>query len=213
MFTSTLPVRLLMLAACALSVARAAPCDNPLKPVRSGWVWNYRVTPTGKAPTGYRVSRQAQGGGYLDTVLTPEQPQQAQTYRCDGGAHIIVSPPTMKGLEFTKASFSGVSIPAAPSWKAGYAWDSGWTLEGRQGLLSGKGTFGSSARIVGREQVSVPAGSFEAWRVEIRSRVDAQMGPIPFHQSFAQTQWFVEGVGLVRAQDGRGLTELLSLQK
>jgi len=76
--------------------------------------------------------------------------------------------------------------------KPGDAWAYSYSREGN--------TFDVRARFVGRENVEVPAGKFEAVRVE-------SIQTLNFRPSFTRTDWYVPGVGLVkRVESDREIT-------
>jgi hypothetical protein len=224
--------RLLLLApalltpgALAAAPGAASPCDNAVNPFEASWVWSYRVTPTDpKTPaSAYDLHRTGAGigSGFTDayTATGKQSDAKQQTpattlkFRCAGGAQTNVSVPDFQGVTITKATLQGVTIPAQNNWKPGFGWSYVWTLDGRKGILSGSGKLGSQASIVGREQVTVPAGTFDAWKVEYTFTVKARMGFLPFNKSFSFTQWYAEGTGLVKMQNKESITELLSLKK
>lgn len=214
---------LLLSAALGMLPALAAPCDNVVKPFRVGWVWSYRTVPVAvpvAAPadaqtvSAYQVRSRVAEGGYEDVYTAGDKTQGTFRFRCVQGALTVVSLPSMEGVEISKSSVTGVSLPAAADWKPGLSWTQVWTLEGRKGLLSGSAVVSSRSQVLSRESVTVPAGTFMAWKVSVKTVLDAKMGFVPLHQDFpVQTQWYAENVGLVRTEDAKGHTELLRLQK
>ncbi len=210
---------LLLSAALGLLPALAAPCDNVVKPFQVGWVWSYRTVPTtapadAQATSAYQVRSRVAEGGYEDVYTAGGKTQGTFRFRCVQGALTVVSLPSMPGVEISRSSVTGVSLPAAADWKSGLSWTQVWTLEGRKGLLSGSAVVGSRSQVLGRESLTVPAGTFMAWKVSVKTVLDAKMGFVPLHQDFpVQTQWYAENVGLVRTEDAKGYTELLRLQK
>ncbi|MFC6665207.1 hypothetical protein ACFP9V_07430 [Deinococcus radiopugnans] len=199
-------------------VAGAAPaaCDNPMSPVQAGWVWTYRVSSSdGKKPaSSYALSRAATGTGFQEQSTSAGKPLETARYTCVGGAQLGLQPPRLGSITLTRAAVSGTQVAAAPAWKAGAAWSLVWELEGRQGLLSGKATLTAKRQVLGREKVSVPAGTFDAWKVRVGYRVVGRVGPIPLNRDMNDfEEWYAEGVGLVKSQSSYSTTELLALQK
>lgn len=210
---------LLLSAGLGMLPALAAPCDNVVKPFQVGWVWSYRTVQTtapadAQAVSAYQVQSRVTEGGYEDVYTAGGKTQGTFRFRCVQGALTVVSLPSVAGVEISRSAVTGVSLPAAADWKPGLSWTQVWTLAGRRGLLSGTAVVSSRSQVLGRESVTVPAGTFAAWKVSIKTVLDAKMGFVPLHQDFPeQTQWYAENVGLVRTEDAKGRTELLRLQK
>ena len=210
---------LLLSAALGMLSALAAPCDNVVKPFQVGWVWSYRTVQItapadAQAVSAYQVQSRVAESGYEDVYTAGGKTQGTFRFRCVQGALTVVSLPSVAGVEISKSSVTGVSLPAAADWRPGLSWTQVWTLAGRRGLLSGTAVVGSRSQVLGRESVTVPAGTFMAWKVNVKTVLDAKMGFVPLHQDFPeQTQWYAENVGLVRTEDSKGRTELLRLQK
>ena len=214
---------LLLSAGLGMLPALAAPCDNVVKPFQVGWVWSYRTVQTTaltaasadvQAVSAYQVQSRVAEGGYEDVYTAGGKTQGTFRFRCVQGALTVVSLPSVAGVEISRSAVTGVSLPAAADWKPGLSWTQVWTLAGRRGLLSGTAVVSSRSQVLGRESVTVSAGTFMAWKVSIKTVLDAKMGFVPLHQDFPeQIQWYAENVGLVRTEDTKGRTELLRLQK
>ncbi len=209
MIQKRLPL-LVLLGAClgACTAAQAAACDNVYQPTDPAWRWVYRAQ------------------GQTDTVHYEPAPQgvtevheqrgntQKVLYQCAGGALTNMSVPQFGAATVTRASVTGASVPAAPLWKLGYAWTSVWNLTGKQGLLRGDGTFERHYRIMAREKVSVPAGTFDTWRIDVNLHITGKAGLFNINRDIGEyTLWYAEGIGIVREQHKDGLTELLELRK
>jgi hypothetical protein len=101
--------------------------------------------------------------------------------------------PMDEGTHFTGVQYGNDLLP-----------DGGWTW-----TWAGTGISASyDYRVAGREKVSVPAGTFDAVRVNFTAKVlsetRGELGPI------RGTLWIVEGVGLVKQyEDDPGATSLL----
>jgi hypothetical protein len=187
-----------------------------MNPVQEGWVWTYRVTPSDsrKPASSYALSQTATGTGFQEQSASAGKPVETARYTCAGGAQLGLRPPSRGSITLTRAAVSGVQIAAAPAWRPGAAWSLVWDLEGRQGLLSGRATLTATRQILGRERVTVPAGTFDAWKVQVRYRVAGRVGPIPLNRDMNDfEEWYAEGVGLVKSKSSYNTTELLSLRK
>jgi hypothetical protein len=213
-----------LLASASGRPALASPCDNALKPFRTAWVWSYRTVPAdGQAASTYQVqSRAIDRGdtasgdadtGYEDVYSAGGKATNIFRFRCEQGALTIVSLPSVVGIEISQSAVKGVSLPAAP-WTPGQSWIQVWTLTGRKGPISGTALVTTQSRVLGRGSVTVPAGTFMAWKLSVKTGVDAKIGFLPMHQDFPeQTQWYAENVGLIRTEDSKGHTELIRLKK
>lgn len=90
------------------------------------------------------------------------------------------------GQEFER--FDEPLIFVQPPLKVGATWRSETTARRRDRTRQ----LAFSATVVGREEVTVPAGEFDAWKIEISNDRDTPATPRDF------TAWFVPGVGFVR---------------
>ena len=212
------------------SVGLAQLCDQPFSPVRANWEWQYRVT--GENPTTYTVRRT----NITDTGFTAVQ-QNAQSkgetkFRCGADGLTPVDfggrGPTQAAaggggvdLDIDVKSVKGVQIPDLDRWEVGERW--GYVLElggtAQQGPVrfNVEGTVESTYRVVARETVTVPAGRFQALKVQITTsfKVVGKAGPlsIPFNQTGESTAWYAEGVGMVKTVSRNNTTELVALKK
>ncbi|CAM4076376.1 hypothetical protein [Deinococcus marmoris] len=107
-----------------------------------------------------------------------------------------------------------MGIAAAPAWKPGATWALIWDLEGRQALLSGKATITVRRQVMNREKLTVPAGTFDVWKVRGNLRVVGKLGPVPLNRDLSEfEEWYAEGVGLVKSSSSYSVTELMTLKK
>ncbi|MCX7601811.1 MAG: hypothetical protein N2Z75_07705 [Meiothermus sp.] len=88
---------------------------------------------------------------------------------------------------------TGVIIPSSETWRVGGRWAYRYELRGRIAFFDLAGFLEVENRIVARETISVPAGRFEALRVEASFRGEFGIG-----FSGRATYWFAEGVGVVK---------------
>ncbi len=86
----------------------------------------------------------------------------------------------------------------------------------------GSGTIEITNRVVGREQVTVPAGTYDALKVEstmaIKMSVRVGQMTVPANRNVRNTNWFAENVGMVKSISAPGdfagaTTELVSLKR
>ncbi|OLV18793.1 TapB family protein [Deinococcus marmoris] len=196
--------------------ASAGACDNALNPVQAGWVWTYRTTPgdTRKPTSTYTLGRAGAGAEFQEQSTGAGKPVNTTRFSCAGGAQTSLTPPQLGDIKLTRAAVSGVGIAAAPDWKPGASWSLVWDLEGRQGLLSGKALITARRQVLIREKVTVPAGTFDAWKVRGNLRVVGKLGPVPLNRDLGEfEEWYAEGVGLVKSSSSYSVTELMTLKK
>jgi hypothetical protein len=88
---------------------------------------------------------------------------------------------------------TGVVIPSNEAWRVGGHWTYRYELKGRVAFFELVGFLEVENRIIARETISVPAGRFEALRVEAVFRGELGIG-----FGGRATYWFAEGVGVVK---------------
>lgn len=204
---------LTILVALACTVASANDCDNPFAPVEAAWQWTYRTT-SGEP---YTVVRTPSGAkSFSETSTSPNAPG-TRSYTCQGG---MQSPRTativIPGFDVTVLAARGTAVAAPDKWTVGAAWSYTMDLEATlQGLLrlKGAGQMTVIFRVVAKEEIAVPAGTFEAFKVEVTRDLSGRAGFIPFRRVVKQTSYYAPGVGMIREETERGVAELLKLQK
>lgn len=203
------PTRVLTLASAALVIclplaakpakkaaAPATRCSFEHYPVAVGNVNEYKIT-----------SRQLDAGGkvieenamtYAEEIVAVEADGYRTNNVSEGNASegnwlCSAEGIALKYDEYpeTTITATGVSIPA--TMEIGQSWAQTFSMEG-PGVSQ---TTKTTNRVVKREMVSVPAGSFEAWRVEFESETVAAGSEKP--TVIRGTQWFVTSVGMVKA--------------
>lgn len=109
--------------------------------------------------------------------------------------------PDSDGATITRAAVSGPTFDGESAWKLGAAWAIVWALDGRKSVLSGAGSLTAARQIAGREKVTVPAGTFNAWKVKIASKLAGKLGTLPLSRDLSESgEWYAGGVGLVKSQ-------------
>ena len=107
-------------------------------------------------------------------------------------------------VDFQTTEQSGVTLPA--SVQPGDTWTQTVTLEGTETIgdtqIPAKNQFSNTCKAVGVESVTVAAGTFDALRVECQTNmvitVTMQGNDISTPVNFQATNWYVQGVGLVK---------------
>lgn len=124
-----------------------------------------------------------------------------------GGGAAAISTEGLQGT-FTTTEMTGVTLPANLS--AGSTWNQAFSLEavldmGEAGEASGTGSATIDYQAIGIESVTVPAGTFDAMRVEstLSTNIEATFAglTVPVMLTTHTVSWYVEGVGWVKAEE------------
>ncbi|MEW6125676.1 MAG: hypothetical protein AB1757_01325 [Acidobacteriota bacterium] len=124
-------------------------------------------------------------------------------------------------VKFQTLKATGVTIPAPDKWVKGYKWTSSYEVEGKFPMGDAKGNITIANEIVGEENVTVPAGTYKAFKVEanIVQKMMASEGAgkpltIPIDGSIKVVNWYAKDVGMVKTSvEGLSTVELLSFVK
>ena len=121
---------------------------------------------------------------------------------------------------------TGVSIPAEARWRTGEKWNAKYDVKytmqfpNSQLRAEGDGTVDGAGEILGEESVTVPAGTFQALKVRIVTKMNVTVKvngtSMPNQFSFETLAWFAKDVGKVKSVNtlagaNVGSTELLSI--
>lgn len=194
-------------------------CDQPFSPTREGLEWQYRIT--GGESAGVYIQRKTNlsSQGFVQ-VSKGEKLERTERYRCTPEGLVPIDFAGFEGFKVEVGNVTGVAIPPYDRWAVGSSWGyvadiQGETTQGPK--IWGKGTLEVRYRVSGKETVSVPAGRFEAFRVETTTtfKIDARFGLLsfPFNQQFQSTSWYAEGVGLVKTVSSRQTIELVAFRR
>lgn len=194
----------------AVTVSRTAEtaCDHPYLPMRSGASWTFADTQgtltwtvsdaSGSTDSASAVMEIAFPGGSIATHWTCT-PAGIVSY--DFGSISASGMGAVVALDVTDSS--GVTLPPAELLTPGYSWSNSYTTTisapGVGVAVDMTSTTDESLTVVGTETVSVPAGTFEALRIDgtTVSSFSGMMVAIPGLTSNS-SYWFVEGIGIVR---------------
>ena len=195
---------LLMMSLALLAVMAQKPQEPPPDyfPLRVGDSWKYRSTTADGKQSEFTikvVSADKQGDGtnlYLVETLTTFQPIHDWYSKPSGQVqmHRIAYPKN----EALKADYQPVKLYLKNPLTVGSSWE--WKGKGMMGV-----EIEESSRVTGTEAVEVPAGKFQAMKVETK----VIQGGTPV----TKTYWFANWVGLVKSMTDTGsvksTTELL----
>lgn len=195
-------------------------CDNPLYPVVVGATWSYAMT--GALPDTFTRSISAlTSDGFTDQDVFGSGTTRTGQWTCDAGTLIALNPgagstftanvqATGLDSDFQTTYSDGVTFPAdiAPS----TTWTQNITLEGIQNLngqeIPSKSETSYNCSAGDYETVTVPAGTFEAIRVDCQVNIIMTITmagmDIPANFNSTTTAWHAVGVGMVRSVSDLG---------
>lgn len=136
------------------------------------------------------------GGGdrFTEVHNYPDRTEQTEwTCTKEGLSTLPEGNQSIPGGSVRLTKLSGVIIPSDETWKVGGSWKYRYELKGKVSVFDLIGFLEVTNRIVAKETVEVPAGKFEALRLE----ADFQ-GQFGVGFGGKATYWFAPGVGVVK---------------
>jgi hypothetical protein len=184
-------------------------CDHPYLPLRAGSSWTYS-TPEG--PVTWSVGSAGGSNDSAQTTMDLSMSEMSMTVHWDCTSQGIVSYDfgnlTVASLgnvaSMEVVDSSGVFLPAADLLVPGYSWSDNYTVVMH---ISDEGfavdintTVDETWRAAGIETITVPAGTFEALRVDGTENVTVGgfMGAGDVSVTVDATYWYAKDVGIVR---------------
>jgi hypothetical protein len=70
----------------------------------------------------------------------------------------------------------------------------------------------TNRKVVAKESVTSPAGTWECFKITATSRIQIKMAGIGFPMTFDITEWFVPGFGIVKTESKYGTTLITSIK-
>ena len=207
-------------------------CSNVYYPVREGATWTYKNTgsPAGEFNFTDTV-RSVRADGFTLTSQLNEL-TWTQEWACQpeglvalelGGAPAVTLTAQGIDLDLEINSVSGVTFPreitAGDQWQHTLDFDGQVALAGQSGEAQGNALTRFTA--LGNETVTVPAGTFEARKIQVEPSLNFNVGfrgfSLPVTVGGTYTYWFVPTVGWVKASGtgnfaGQSLSETIELQ-
>jgi hypothetical protein len=186
------------------SILPRGDCDHPYFPVSQGATWHYETT--GNPSSTYTHSILSVGdSGFVDQyAFDSSGTTTSNQWKCEDGNLTTLTPSVAADGEtftFTITSNSGVTIPA--DLRIGSSWSQELTYE-QTGEVSGveinnMNQMTTTCTATGRESVTVPAGTFEALRLECNSKITITIAGIdPIVIDTSSVAWYAEEVGMVK---------------
>ena len=211
------------------AAAVAGPCYNDFFPVVEGASWTYNTTGVGAAPSSYTqsIAEAGEDGFTLTHTIDGNETVLSIDYACgeDGLSSATLGglPGAAGGFSMQVTSFTGTNFPPSDQWKVGATWAASSTVEGGGTIQDieavATGTVDQTYDIVALESVTVPAGDFDAYKVNLtlteKLALSMNGTEVPVEFTTNSTQWYAEGVGLIKSVtegDFASTTELASYE-
>jgi hypothetical protein len=207
-------------------------CTNLYYPVRQGATWTYKSTggPAGEYSFTDTISSVRADGFTLSTQIGDLTRTQEWTCTTEGLAALQLggAPAAMLNsqdiqLNLDIANTTGVTVPSqiipGDQWQQTMDVEGNVTMMNEEARATGNAQMNFSA--IGNESVTVPAGTFDALKVEVdvALNIDATYQGITLPVTFSgkYTYWFAPNVGWVRASGtgnvlGSSFTDTAELQ-
>jgi len=216
----------------ATAVASDGLCTNAYYPVRQGATWNYKSTggPAGEYSFTDSIMSVREEGFTLSTQTGDRTRTQEWTCTPEGLAALQLggAPTAMLNsqniqLNLDVTNSSGVTFPGQMN--VGDQWQQSMEVTGNVTAFNEEaeatGTAQMNFAAVGNESVTVPAGTFDALKVnvDVTLNINATYQGINLPVTFSgkYTYWFVQNVGWVKASGtgsvlGSSFSETTELQ-
>ena len=208
--------------------AETSHCDNPYYPIREGSTWNYKG-----------VSSMAPSYTYTDTVTSIRSDGYTLTSQFEGLTRTQEWACTPEGLvalqmggglntagmnlKVETQNASGVTYPAEMN--AGDTWQYKLDFTGKMDIAGQSGDATGSTQsdftALGMENVTVPAGTFDAMKVQVATTLNINVNfqglSVPVNFTNTSISWYAEGVGWVKSESsgdfaGQSFSETIELQ-
>jgi hypothetical protein len=209
--STTLAAAALAVMACTLVAAPAlAACDHPYFPIKQGEKYVYAQAGTGIAVT--EVVSKVDGNHFTYDVTSSGIPGAASTSVVTGecsstGFTINRAPTSRAGATVKILASTGSAFGTPEQMKIGGSWVSTLSIETESKNSTFRSDTKSTSRVVASERVKVPAGEFEALKIESLVEVTTTMSSSTAKKTPQMptikgklTLWVVKGVGLVKSQ-------------
>jgi hypothetical protein len=213
-------------------VAEQSLCTNLYYPVRQGATWTYKSTggPAGEYSFTDTITSVRENGFTLSTQIGDLTREQEWTCTAEGLSALQLggAPAAMLNsqnihLNLNVNNVTGVTFPSQIN--PGHQWQQNLDVTGNVTAFNEEaeatGSVQMSFNALGNESVTVPAGTFEALKVEVdvALNLDATYEGITLPVSFTgdYTYWFAPNVGWVKASGtgsvlGNSFTDTTELQ-
>jgi hypothetical protein len=187
-------------------------------------VYSYSVTFTDVSEGAFTQHQEVTGGA----APASYGPTLDRIWKCqsDGLASVEyadLSRPESR-LKFETLDAAGVAIPRPDRWQKGAKWTHRYSVRGQMSFVGAPtpvdvdGTISVAAEIVSQEKVEVPAGIYDAVKVQSAYNQALTMkgkASMPINITFTVWSWYARDIGLIKnaSEDLRVTTVLKSLTK
>lgn len=210
----------------ASSNGASGACDNPYSPIVQGATWNYNLQ-SSSSDTYVHSIVSIETDSFTEQDVFGTGITRTGYWTCDNGALTMLDPSSdttgtvvadKVTADFHTTSSSGITLPATLN--PNDTWEQAITLEGTENLggnqIPAKNEFSNSCKAIGIESVAVPAGTFDAMRVDCQTDMTITItmanSPVTTSLKFTASSWFAENVGLVKeAKTGQGVDSVIEL--
>ncbi len=194
----------------------AGLCANNLIPVKEGATWTYTNNVGASDAEQFTAAiSEVRPDGFTVELSSAGNPTLRQDWLCKPEGLVASGFGSGQGFmginvagidaDLSTSNASGVILP--PNVQQGTQWPFGIDISGKlsQGSLSANldGKITSSMQAVGSESVTVPAGTFNAVKVQgtgnVQINATYQGIPLPFGSTVNMTFWFAPGVGWIKS--------------
>lgn len=200
----------------------AGACRNTYYPVVQGASWQYRLSGVSN-DTFTRAITAVRADGFDDQDTFGAGTIRKGGWSCKDGNLIALTPggsPTVAAageqFTFTVESNDGVAFPADP--QPGQTWTQNIVYSGQQTTAGVTVQTRNVAALLCKagnvEKVTVPAGEFQALRVDCTNKIDVYIsGALAFTLNSASAAWHAPGVGMVKSSgtSDMGATDIVLL--
>jgi len=196
------------------SVAVTSPCEHPYYPLKPGYEIAYQ-TKWGTNVSNYSEKVTAGGSDSVQLHLAFDGGTTSdQTIQCrDGKLQVmgyvdVASATQSKRANVTTKSVEGDFLPK--DLRVGSEWTNKFEIEmdmsqiAAGGLNKVEGTITTQRKVLGEEEVTVPAGTFKALKIQAETAIDTHLpgvanGVTASIPKLVTTEWWVKGKGMVKS--------------
>ncbi len=194
----------------------AGLCANALVPVKQGATWTYTDTGAAGGPSDFTATiTEVRADGFTVSTRFDDNTAADQQWACnaDGlqaqslGAGQAALDLSLASVQAKLATSNATGVTLPPNVQPGMKWPYSIGLSGTlaQGSLSADvtGDISTEFEAVGTESVTVPAGTFDAMKVQGTSTINVSASyhglSLPITSVVRTTFWFAPGVGWVKS--------------
>ncbi|MGF1505621.1 MAG: hypothetical protein GYB64_17390 [Chloroflexi bacterium] len=175
-------------------------CSHPYFPVIEGAAWTYQSAVGSEPPETYNVTYQDVTGDSFTYVQTWPDGSVRSEWQCSGEGGLVQTEygqgqvtTSGGGIELETLSFDGINFPAPQDFVPGATWQASYTAAAEVQGTEIVYDIVMDYVYTNDEEITVPAGTFTAARVE--SIITQTGGGVDL--TFNTVSWYVEGIGLV----------------